>query len=51
MELDEVVNKNGEIFNLISKGESLNIFKEIDESIETKTFLKLIKNDLDILNL
>lgn len=51
MELDKIVNKDDEMFNLISKGESLNIFEEIDESVETKTFLKLIQKDLDILNL
>jgi hypothetical protein len=51
MELEKIVNKNGEIFNLISKGESLNIFKEFDESVETRTFLKLIEKDFDILNL
>jgi len=51
MKLEILINKDDKSFNLISKGYSLAIFEEIESSVDTLTFLKLIKKDLNVLNL
>lgn len=51
MKLKILINKDDKSFKLTSKGNSLAIFEEIEDSVDTLTFLKLIKKDSDVLNL
>lgn len=49
--LEKLINKDGEEFPIISKGESLSIISAIRDSINSQTVLELIIDDNDVLNL
>lgn len=51
MDLKEIKNKKGDIFPIISRGESLSIMSKLKESVEAKTFIEMALEDEDVLGL
>lgn len=51
MKLKEITNKSGDIYQIISKGNSLSMAAKLNESLEVKTFIEMALEDDDILNL
>lgn len=49
--MKEIKNKSGDIYQIISKGNSLAIATKLKESLEAKTFIEMALEDDDVLNL
>jgi hypothetical protein len=49
--MKEIRSKNGEVFTIISKGKPLSTMAKLRESVEIKTFIDMILEDTDVLNL
>ncbi len=49
--MKEIKNKSGDIYQIISKGNSLSLAAKLNESLEAKTFIEMALEDDDVLKL